>query len=608
MPLPVRYRITPIDPDAHLFEVHCAIADPDPAGQRFRLPSWIPGSYLIREFARHFVSVRAACGDGPVAIAKEAKDLWRAAPCAGALTVIARVYAFDLSVRTAYLDATRAYFNGACVFLCPEGHGDDPCEVEIVPPSGETGRAWRVATTLPSAGAAPWAFGAYRAANYDELIDHPVEMADLAVVSFDAGGAKHDVCVTGRIRADLDRVAHDLARVCQWQIDLFGEAPGSRAPFGRYLFQVAAVGDGYGGLEHRASTSLLCRRDELPAPGVERITDGYCRFLGLASHEYFHSWNVKRIKPAAFVPYNLGQEGYTRQLWAFEGITSYYDDLALLRSGVIEPKRYLELLGRAVTTVLRVPGRRLQSVADASFDAWIKYYRPDENTPNATVSYYAKGALVGLALDLELRRRGSSLDALMRVLWVRHGQPGIGVPEDGIARIACELGGAELAAFFRRYVDGTEDPLLAELLSAFGVTLHLRSVSGPADRGGTPPRRDREGDTPRCAWGAVVAGAGEAKLTHVHSDGPAQRAGLAAGDAIVAVDGLRASADVISSMLARRRPGDTIAVHAFRRDELFVAGVTLAEPPLDTCWLTLEATIDDDTRRRRDAWLGIAGA
>ena len=404
MPAPTRYRIAPLDVHAHLFEVRCTVDDPAPDGQRFTLPAWIPGSYLVREFARHFVAVRAEAKGAPVAIVKEAKDTWRASPCAGPLTVVAEVYAYDLSVRAAYLDATRGYFNGPTVFLCPDSRADAACEVEIVAPKFASAGAWRVATTLPRAGAEPYAFGSYRAASYDELIDHPVEMAPFALTTFDAGGAPHDIAITGRIRADLDRIARDLARVCQWQIDLFAGAAGGRAPFDRYLFQVAAVGDGYGGLEHRASTSLLCRRDELPAEGDSDVGEGYRNFLGLASHEYFHSWNVKRIKPAAFVPYDLAREGYTRQLWAFEGITSYYDDLALVRSGVIEPPSYLELLGRAITTVLRTPGRHRQSVAESSFDAWIKFYRPDENTPNAVVSYYAKGSLVALALDLVLRR------------------------------------------------------------------------------------------------------------------------------------------------------------------------------------------------------------
>lgn len=607
---PVRYRIAPVDPHAHRFEVRCTVEDPDAAGQRFRLPVWIPGSYLIREFARHFVSVRAESQGRAIALAKEAKDTWRTAPCATPVTVIAEVYAFDLSVRTAYLDASRGYFNGPSVFLCPEGRADRSCEVEIVAPQGDAGSSWRVATTLAPRTTSVAGFGLYHATDYDELIDHPVEMSDFAGASFDAGGVRHDIAVSGRQRGDLDRLARDLARICQWQCNLFGGAPDSRAPFDRYLFQVTAVGDGYGGLEHRASTSLLCRRDGLPQPGVASIGDGYRRFLGLASHEYFHSWNVKRIKPAAFTPYDLGGENYTRQLWAFEGITSYYDDLALARSGVIDATSYLQLLGRTITTVLRNPGRHVQSVAESSFDAWIKFYRRDENTPNAVVSYYAKGSLVALALDLTLRSRGSSLDALMRALWQRFGQTGTGVPEDGIARLAGELAGCDLGDFFARHVDGTEDPPLAALLAAAGVTLMLRPAGSSRDQGGDAgPAAARDGDNGnsgagRTTFGFDVATGSEARLLHVHAGGPAERAGLAAADVLVAADGLRATAASIDLLREQRRAGDTLTVHAFRRDELFTAALTLAEAPLDTCWLERDERAPADARSRREAWLG----
>jgi predicted metalloprotease with PDZ domain len=599
-----RYRIAPIDLDAHLFEVRCGIDEPAASGQRFVLPIWIPGSYLVREFARHFVAVRAEAGGSPVPITKEAKDTWRVAPCVGPLTVIAKVYAFELSVRTAYLDRLRGYFNGPAVFLCPEGRANAPCVIEIVAPEVAPGSPWRVATTLPRADAAEFGFGTYRASSYDELIDHPVEMAPFALVSFEAGGARHDIAVTGRIHADLERVAQDLRRVCQWQIDLFAGESAGRAPFERYLFQVAAVGEGYGGLEHRSSTSLLCRRDELPAPGARRISDGYRTFLGLASHEYFHCWNVKRIKPAAFAPYDLARENYTRALWAFEGITSYYDDLALVRSGVIDPPSYLELLGRAITTVLRTPGRHVQSVAESSFDAWIKFYRPDENTPNAVVSYYAKGSLIALALDLTLRLSGSSLDALMRALWTRYGATGLGVPEGAVATVASELAASALDEFFARYVDGTEDLPLETLLARFGITLRLRVAESDADRGGKAGKRPAGDDAhPPCWLGVKIARGPETRLQHAYAGGPAERAGLAGGDVVVAIDRLRATSDTIADLLARRRAGDTVTVHAFRRDELIVADLTFAEAPRDTCWLTLAAKVDAETRLRRDAWL-----
>jgi predicted metalloprotease with PDZ domain len=602
----VRYRIAPLDPHAHLIEVHCTVEDPDPAGQRFRLPAWIPGSYLIREFARHFVDVRAEAGGRPLPIAKEAKDVWRAAPATSPLTVIARVYAFDLSVRTAYLDAARGYFNGPAVFLCPDGRAERRCELEIVAPGG-AGRDWRVATTLPRDATSPTGFGGYHAASYDELIDHPVEMSDFASASFVAGGATHEIAVSGRQRADLDRLGGDLARICQWQCDLFGGGSSSPAPFERYLFQIAAVGDGYGGLEHRTSTSLLCKRSELPQPGVQRVTDDYRRFLGLASHEYFHSWQVKRIKPAAFVPYDLARESYTRQLWAFEGITSYYDDLALVRSGVIDTASYLELLGRAITQVLRNPGRQVQSVAESSFDAWIKYYRQDENSPNTVVSYYVKGSLVALALDLLLRRHASSLDALMRELWQRHGRTGVGVPEEGVERLAAELAGRDLRDFFARYVEGTEDPPLADLLAEVGVSFNLRAAESAADRGGRKGKSaeaSADSSVRRVTLGAELAAAGEPRLRHVFNGGAAERAGLAAGDVLVALDGLRVGPGGLEAMLEHRRAGEIVTVHAFRRDELLALPLTLNAAPEDTCWLEEDANATAEAKVRRKAWLG----
>jgi predicted metalloprotease with PDZ domain len=595
---PTRYQITPLDPHAHLFEVRCTVDDPDPAGQRFRLPAWIPGSYLVREFARQFIDVRSESGDGPVALHKEAKDTWRAAPARGPLTLVARVYAFDLSVRTAYLDATRAYFNGPSVFLCPHGRAEAPCTLDIVAPEGAAYEQWRVATTLATDGAPTHGFGRYRAEDYDTLIDHPVEIGDFALASFAAGGAHHEIALTGRHDADLERLARDLARLCQWQIDFFGDVPQSRAPFDRYLFQITCVGEGYGGLEHRSSTSLLCKRDELPMRGREEITDDYLHFLGLASHEYFHAWNVKRIKPAAFVPYDLAREGYTRQLWAFEGITSYYDDLALVRCGLIDPARYLELLGQAISNVLRTPGRHVQSIAEASFDAWIKFYRQDENSPNAGISYYAKGSLVALALDLALRKSArGSLDAVMRILWDRYGRSGIGVPEGVVAQIASEVAGSDMQPFFDRFVDGTEDPPLASLLDAFGVDWHLRATSGASDRGGKPV----QGVAPACWFGAKIGS--DQALQHVFSGGPAERAGLAARDVLVALDGLRASTDTMNALLARRGPGERIRVHAFRRDELLDVDVELVAAPLDTCYLTLRGDVAPPALALRSAWL-----
>ncbi|MFP5382652.1 MAG: M61 family metallopeptidase, partial [Gammaproteobacteria bacterium] len=389
-----------------------------------------------------------------------------------------------------------------------------------------------------------------------------------------------------------------LEKICTTQIRLFGEP----APMDRYLFMVQVVGDGYGGLEHRSSTSLLASRDDLPLasdePGVVR--DAYRTFLGLCSHEYFHSWNVKRIKPAAFVPYDLSREAYTPQLWMFEGFTSYYDDLVLVRAGVISPASYLELLGQNLTRVLRTPGRHKQSVAESSFDAWTKFYRQDENAPNALVSYYAKGAVVALALDLEIRRATQgrcSLDDVMRLLWLRHGQTGLGVEDDGVQRIAEEVAGVGFDAFFAQAVYGTDDLALDPLLAPLGIELRLRAADGQSDKGGKPGRDGRDRLSIGARLGADAAGA---KILNCFDEGAAMRAGLSAGDVIVAVDGLRATAANIDKLIAGRRAGELVEVHAFRRDELRLCRLVLASAPQDTCWLVFAGGEPSPAARR---WL-----
>ncbi len=608
---PVRYRIHPKNPAAHLFEVCCTVADPDPAGQVFSLPAWIPGSYLLREFAKNIVTLRAEAGGRPVAVEKLDKSSWRCASLlesgveAGAtLSVTYEVYAWDLSVRAAHLDTTHAYFNGTSVFLQVAGHEDRPCEVDIRAPDGESYAAWRVGTALPRLDAPPYGFGTYRAEDYDALIDHPVEIGDFALASFEAGGVPHDIVVYGRQHADLERLARDLKVICEQHIALFGALP----PMERYVFLVMAVGDSYGGLEHRASTSLLCKRSDLPQPGESAVNNDYRTFLGLCSHEYFHTWNVKRIKPAAFMPYDLSRENHTRQLWAFEGITSYYDDLGLVRSGLISPESYLELLGQTATRVWRGSGRFKQSVAESSFDAWTKFYRQDENAPNAIVSYYTKGALIALALDLTLRAHTQdtrSLDDLMRALWTRYGAPGIGVPESAIEAMAAEIAGVDLDDFFARYVHGTEDPPLHELLDHMGVHFALRPADNAADTGGKPGRSTPEALARRGYLG--VRSASDplgARLVNVFEDSAAQQAGLSAGDIIIAVDGLRASKDNLEKLLAPWPPGSTVGLHAFRRDELMDFEVTLQAPPADTCVFTIDHNADEPVLARRRAWLG----
>ncbi len=599
----IHYRVLPRNPEAHLFEVTCTVDRPDPEGQRFALPAWIPGSYLVRDFARHAVSIRAYSGRQALPVAKLDKHTWLTPPSSGPVTVTMEVYGYDLSVRGAYLDPTRGFFNGPSLFLRVLGQEQQPCEVDILRPTGVRYRNWKVATAMARSSAPAYGFGTYRAADYDELIDHPVEIGEFALVSFRACGVPHDVAITGRQSADLTRLARDLKRLCEWQIRLFGEP----APMDRYVFLVTAVGEGYGGLEHRASTALLCSRDDLPQPGVKEVTDAYRTFLGLCSHEYFHTWNVKRIKPAAFTPYDLERENYTALLWAFEGVTSYYDDLALVRSGLISEAEYLELLGRSITGLLRTPGRWKQSVSEASVDAWIKYYRQDENSPNSQVSYYLKGSLIALCLDLLIRHRSGgrkSLDTVMRALWKQHGMTGAGVPEPGWEALAEEATGIRLRSFFDKAVRSTEELPLKQLLASVGVELNQRPAESAADRGGRPASRSTQRAGDRVTLGVRTADDPlGVRLTHVLQSSPAQAAGLASGDVIVAIDGLRVTQRTLEKRLDGFAPGDRVQVIAFRRDELVQCEVGLRAQADDTCYLTISGT-DAAHRRRRAAWLG----
>jgi predicted metalloprotease with PDZ domain len=597
----VTYHVTPIDPAGHIFEVSCRVSEPDPDGQTFSLPAWIPGSYLIREYARHVVSVSASDGERPVSIRKIDKATWRAAPADGPLVIRAEVYANDFSVRGSFLDTSRGLINGVCLFFLVHGKADLRCIVHVDPPAGIREGQWQLATALNRLTGRPGEFGAFDARAYDELIDHPLLLGPLTSDSFDVAGVPHQISIAGRHDADMDRLGRDLARICKAHVEFFGGLP----PMQRYHFLLLTAPDSYGGLEHRDSSTLICSRRDLPRVGEAAASAEYRRFLGLASHEYFHLWNIKRIRPAAFSPYRLDRENYTRQLWLFEGVTSYYDDLALLRAGLIDVPAYLELLGRTLTSVYRSGGRRRQTLEEASFDAWIKFYRQDENAPNAIVSYYGKGAMVALALDLELRLRTEgrcALDDLMRALWAEYGDAGQGLPEGTFERLAEEVSGVALEDFFRQSLRSSVDPPVGILLAQFGVRMRLRAAEGESDAGGKPGRREQR---PRAWLGIRTRAQGDRVfVSHVLAGGPAHSTGLAAADELVAMNGLRVSAAGLDALLDELPIGVAVQVHAFRRDELLSSTIQPIRPPRDTAYLALETEPDNDTLARRQAWLG----
>lgn len=575
----IHYRIEPHSLQAHLYRVVLRIARPE-ADTSVSLPVWIPGSYLVREFARHLQHLTARQGARTVPLEQLDKCTWRAR-CTGtaALEIEYQVYAFDTSVRAAYLDAHRGFFNGTGVFLRVHGREDEPHRVELRGlPHG-----WQAATALPAVRTDARGQGVYEAADYDELVDHPVELGRFWRGCFKAQGVEHEFVVAGAAPSfDGERLLRDTQRICETTIAFWHGR--RKPPFARYVFLLNVVDDGYGGLEHRASTALICSRRDLPRLGDEGLSDGYVTLLGLISHEYFHAWNVKRLRPAEFARYDYSRENYTRLLWFFEGFTSYYDDLLLCRAGLIDEARYLKLLARTITNTITLPGRQVQSVAQASFDAWVKYYRPDENTVNATISYYTKGALVALALDLRLRLEGQgTLDEVMAWLW-RHTDGGP-MDEALFAQALQAVSGRSYRREIQSWVHGTQDLPLEELLRAHAVRWQREAPSW-AQRLGV-----RAGENGAVTVKTVLRGSA------------AERAGLAAGDELLAVDGWRLrKLDDLSVYLAHAgRPGKALLLVS--RDQRVLELAVQFPAGLGSVALVPADPAEAAALERRRAWL-----
>jgi predicted metalloprotease with PDZ domain len=531
----IGYLLQVQDLHAHLFRVTLTIAQPS-ALQGLSLPVWIPGSYLVREFSKNLQGLQARQSNKTVPLTQRDKCSWQVACTPDKPLVLTyEIYAYDNSVRTAWLDADRGFFNGTSMFLRVEGQETATHALTLA--RGQAPADWQIATGLTAQKTTKNGFGTYQAAHYDELVDCPVEMGRFWSGEFTAAGIPHRFVVAGAPPSfDGARLLADTKAICEAEIQFWhGAKSGGRSknkpPHANYLFMLNAVDDGYGGLEHRNSTALICTRRDLPrvenlalkpsgsaAPVAKpKQSDGYTTLLGLISHEYFHTWNVKRLRPSEFATLNYSSENYTQLLWFFEGFTSYYDDLLLRRAGLIDDATYLKLLTKTINQVLQTPGREVQSVAQASFDAWVKYYRQDENTPNATVSYYTKGALVALCLDLTLRREGkTTLDAVMRALWLRcQGGPML---EADLLSMVAELSGRSFAKEIAQWVHGTTDLPLQPLLEAHGIAV-LEEPAQIAQR-----------------LGMRVSESAGLQVKVVLRGGAAERAGLASGDEWLGID------------------------------------------------------------------------
>ena len=584
--VPVSYQIQTRDVHTHLFDVTLTVNDPA-AEQRVSLPVWIPGSYLVREFSKNLQHLTARQGRKPLVVTQLDKCTWQIDCKPGkALVLHYQVYAHDNSVRTAWLDARRGFFNATSVCLRVETHEAFEHLLEVVEPKKTT--AWQLATGLTALKVNKRGFGTYSASHYDELADCPMEIGAFWSGNFMACGVPHRFVVAGALPGfDGAKLLADTQKICEEEIRFWHGNTSTKnkllnkPPFTNYLFMLNAVDDGYGGLEHRNSTALICNRKDLPRLAEAKVSEGYTTLRGLISHEYFHTWNVKRLRPAEFASYNYGQENYTKLLWFFEGFTSYYDDLLLRRAGLLDNPGYLKLLNKTINQVMQTPGTQVQSVAEASFDAWVKYYRQDENTPNATVSYYTKGALVALCFDLTLRLEGhTTLDDVMRALWLRcKAGP---MNEADFAAALQTLGQRSFDVELKNWVHGKAELPLQDLLVQHGVAVH----DDPAQLAQRLGMRVSE------THGVVVK--------TVLSGGAAEKAGFAAGDEWLGVEAIKQQSgwrlQRLDDLLLYAGTAKKV-IALVSRDKRFVR-LELTLPPPATTW---RLAIKDAAKV--DAWL-----
>ena len=562
----LRYDISPLDPEAHLFIVGITIDDPTPDEQYLRLPSWIAGSYLVRDFAGCIQAEQAFLGDTPVPITKVDKCTWRVSTAGRKegddLYVYYQVWAFDTSVRTNYLDNCRGFFNPSATFMEVLGAKPGKILLNIAPPDDELHApsfSWRVATGLKRAkGTERFGWGLYEAADYAELCDCPVELSDFTVLTVKAHGTRHNLVFNDvPVNFDIDRVAADIQTVCEAQIAFF-EPESKKCPASEYTFLINVTAGEYGGLEHRNSSALAIPRKCLPSINSAERSEDYIRFLGLVSHEYFHTWLVKRITPMEFIEPDFSEEAYTHLLWLFEGFTSYYDSLMLRRTGLVDDKGYAKLLTEDTKAVLEVNARRMQSLAEASFDAWIKFYKPSPNTPNAHVSYYRQGAMAAWVLDATIRQktRGrKSLDDVMRLLWEDFKTAGrhySGIAAEDVPEIFIRATGIDLTELIVRLTETVLEVDYAAAVKPLGASLVETEL---------PRERRLLGLSGRGTDAGFV-------VRHVYEQEAGQWIGIAPGDIIIAIDGVRVRADNLSQILGRYAEGDEMLVHAFRDDSL----------------------------------------
>jgi len=581
---PLRYRLSVPRPESHLVDVELRVHRAAGSPLRIEMAAWCPGSYLIRDYARYVRDLEArTAGGAALPVSQVSKREWEVGgDQAGEVVIAYRVYGHDLTVRSNHIDAAHAYLHGPAVFLFPGESRDAACEVAVEPPLD---REWPVVTALEPGGGRHL----YRARDIDQLFDCPIHIGPVERRDVEAGGRPVSLAVWGRHEQGapfgLDQLARDVAAVIDTHAVRLGPLPCER-----YTFLLMLSPGAYGGLEHGSSSANLC------SPHAFATSRGYYELVELLSHEVFHAWNGIRLRPQAFARFDYGRENYTRCLWVIEGLTSYYDRLSARRAGVVPVGHYLTKLAEEWGRLLAVPGRRRHSLEDASLNAWVKLYKPDESNLNTTVSYYLKGGLVMCALDLELRRRSggeASLDRVLAHLWREYGASGRGYPEE-LRPIFEQAAGMDLGEFFARFIVGHEDPDLPGLLAAVGLELVPGWDGLKPEEGARPP-----------VWlGIALQGSGRV-VAGVLDGGPAERAGLSPGDEIIAVDRFQVNGEAdLRQRLTGRSPGDRIEISMFRRGRLERCELVADKAPPTRYEVVAAASAGPAERRMFSDWLG----
>lgn len=546
----IYYFVSMSSPQSHLFTVTLNIENWQENILTLKMPVWTPGSYLVREYSRHLQNFAVNSGDNSVQLnwQKIAKNAWEI-DTKNQTNIIVKyqIYANDLTVRTNHLDATHGYFNGAGLFFYIPDYQSLPIKVSIEPPESH----WQISTSLPRIADTK---NTFLAEHFDTLVDSPFEIGTQKIVHFKVENKPHQWVIWGEGNIDIAKLVKDTEKIIKTEAKIFGDLP-----YKDYFFLLHLSASGFGGLEHKNCCVLNYPRFGFQKP------EKYDRFIQLVAHEFFHLWNVKRIRPKALETFDYEQENYTTSLWFSEGSTSYYDMIIPLRAKIYNRRVFFDLLSKDITQYLNTPGRQIQPLAESSFDAWIKLYRRDSYSNNCQISYYLKGQLVTLLLDLLIRKNTDSqksFDDVMLTMWNKFGKEEIGfTPEDLIQEIEL-IANTDLTEFFDLYLNSTIELPFNEYFEPFGLKLEENIDKNASPYLGLKSQKDN----------------GVEKITFVDANSPAGKAGIDADDELLAIDDFRVTSDNLNDRLQDYQANDVIKLTYFHQEELKTANIKLESP------------------------------